>query len=390
MKNIILTNNTKVVNGTELFQVQASDNIHSWAVLKGDVGGWICKGTYLEDSWVDQSSSLIKCHVENSFVLENSDISDCNVSDSKLEQVSAYDSKIQSVLAVNSTMRDSKAYVSPHEADTKSKYHIHLHNSKIVKTEVASTEKTLSVTDVCAIIIKSSTLDECAVRGKDIVIFGCQYPIYNTTVEGTNIKLKWIDFLTRSKVIGKDINIEHFCNIDSVTITVDEMVADGKEISMIKDSTFEGLYVKVMGDVHLNKIDVSRSRRFVVEAEDGKRIRMKNCSFKRRVQIQGEHFLIRATFNDGITLKGKATIKNVFAENGMVRFSGDVDVVNANLVGRNIRIEDMASVMGHKDNRIELGEDTKICEFATVTNQESAFSIKLEGTTVNGESVITA
>lgn len=390
MKSIILTEKTKFVNGTQVFQIKASDDIPQFGISKGDIGGWICKETDLEDSWVDHSSSLIKCHVENSYVLENSDISDCNVSDSKLEHVSAYDSKIQSVLAVNSVIRDSRVYVAPHEADTKYRHHIQVHKAKIVQTEIASTCKTISPNVVCAININRSTLDSCSVKGKDILILGCEYPIYNTSVEGTNIKLKWIDYLTATSVIGKDICIEHFNRIDATKITADEMVADGKEISNIYNSSLEALYVKIIGPVNLKMIEVSRSRRFVVEGVDENVSELRMCSFNRRVLIQGEHYLNQVKITHGITLKGKSNVDNVFADEGMVRLSGDIDVVNANLVGKNIRIEDMASVKGQEDNRIELGEDTTICEFATVTNQESGCSIKIEDTTVNGESVITS
>lgn len=390
MKNIILTGKTKFVKGTEVFQIQASEDIPQFGISKGDIGGWICKETDLEDSWVDQSSSLINGHAEHSQILKNSDVSDCEVLESKLEQVSAYESKIQSVMAVNSVIRDSSVYVAPHEADTKYRHHMQVHNAKIVQSEIASTCKTISPNVVCSININNSTLDSCSVKGKDILFYGCKYPIYNTSVEGTNIKLKWIDYLTGTSVIGKDICIEHFNSIDATKITVDEMVADGKDSSNIYNTSLEALYVKIMGPVNLKKIEVSRSRRFVLEGEEDKVSELRNCSFNRRVLIQGEHYLHQVKFTSGITIKGQSNIENVFSENGMVRFSGNIDVLNANLVGKNIRIEDMSSVSGLEDNRIELGEDTTICEFATVTNQESGCSIKLEGTTVNGESVITA
>ncbi|WP_442637793.1 hypothetical protein [Rossellomorea marisflavi] len=390
MKNIILTGKTKFVNGTEVFQIKASDDIPQFGISKGDIGGWICKETELEDSWVDQSSSLINGHAERSQILKNSDVSDCEVLESKLEQVSGYDSKIHSVLAVNSVIRDSSVYVAPHEADTKYRHHIQVHNAKIVQSEIASTCKTISANVVCSININRSTLDTCSVKGKDILILGCKYPIYNTSVEGTNIKLKWIDYLTATSVIGKDIWIEHFNSIDSTKITVDEMVADGKKSSNIYNSSLEALYVKIMGHVNLKKIEVSRSRRFVVEGLGENVSDLRNCSFSRRVLIQGEHSLKQVKITSGITLKGKSNVENVFADEGIVRLSGDIDVVNVNMVGKDIRIEDMASVRGQEDKRIELGEDTRICEFATVTNQESGFSIKLEDTTVNGESVITS
>jgi hypothetical protein len=270
MNNFELTGNTKKVEGVDVFQIRAIQDV-STLVKKGDLGGFTCKRTTMTgESWISPDAVVIASHflkkvyvMGNAIVLKSRLSGECHIQDNaRLVEVEAVNlfamddcrieksyfktkrpGRIGCVVAGSAYIRTSTINFTGEEKDISIKIE---GDAKLVRTTIEGWDMDIT---------ENSSFKSSLIKGYAIYIAGLR-EMKSARLRATKVRIVNVRSISESTIKGNRLTFEGDIHLDHVEISSDDSIFRGKGMS-ISNSWLHGEKILVDDYAELSHVEIS-------------------------------------------------------------------------------------------------------------------------------------
>lgn len=401
MSSFIFRNESKVVDGVEVFRIEADEDIPLEGVKVGDLGGFVCKDSILtRGSWVDYfsvviNSTLTEARVLNDSIVRGSNVANSEIANSSLNNSDVSYSKVKkgSILynarVEQSTIEDSSLCLKNSDAESFEDYY------KVRDATLRESKFVSSGKGVDKFWVVKTHLVNALIVGRGIKLIRLKDEVDSLKITGKNIVVMDIGSANLLSIEGSNIELNNMVIMDKVSVKAKKLKVNGygygvsSMISVdihVKEGIIEGRFNLKSVEIRPNQ-DSEAPSDFTIFAQP---VEITDSVFTGDTFIKGDHLILNSAFRAGLRLEGKSELTRVRAIKDKANLSGDIIVGHTLLVGYNNVIRDYAKVLGLKDTPIQLHDSVVVSEFAVIDNSysESNKEIILDKQTIRGDTFI--
>lgn len=386
MSKIKLTTNTKEINGSTAYQIQAVSDIPEWDIKEGELGGWVTEGTIIDDkSWVAESSWVIGGSITEAFISENSDVMNSTITTSCLSDVTITESYVESAYLHDVNVNKTKLLATYlEETDDDDSCHFLIEHSRLSHCDITSSSRDTS--EESSIILEAVQMQFAIIKGEAIKIRECREKIVSIGVKGKDIRIENINQLKQSSIEGHHIRLTKFDLVTGLTVDAEQVKWNGRGLSTIEGTTLKTKEADIEGWIHFRTVKINSPAVFI-KSDEGQ-IEISYSEFEGDVTINGHHIIKDSLFKKGISAGGVSLIDTIYSSKGMPTFFGDVELSHVELVGESIGIVDFAKIRGYSHQTTIIQDKVLLSEFAVIDNTKSKNKINLRDTIIKGDTFI--
>lgn len=319
-----LTEETMDVYGTTVHRIRATEDIEGAHVKKGELGGYACKKTTLTGkSWISGDAIVTESYLSGDVkVMGSAFIEKCRLSN---------DCHIQNNAHLNN-VTGGNMFIAGDAI---------IENTRMLANPFGKFGYLIQ--------------DEAVIRSSRLEYTGKE--------KGKVIKIAGNSTITKTEILGSNIHIDKISKLKSVRINgVDMLLDDVKEMTL---SRIEGADIKLIGVKHFNKSSIH-----------GLDVRLKG-----NVQVKGTE--IRASYSKFHGMDVRITDSHIQGEK--IEISDYAEIALVDIMGDRVEILNHATLFGLKHDRILVGSNLIIQDFASFLIDQNGKSANLHNATIGGD-----